>query len=151
MLLFYDVDFSLAFTSFPPGWIRLKRMIELKKTHFIDFILMLNDDVCVKRVLCERAIFFFACQSPVFDRLMTVCNFGLGYYVRSFIQNGQCMPKRPWQNLVWNCAWELENSHWEIQGLSHSSRNLLRNLSTGPMYMCWWQISGEYCNVGDNG
>ena len=65
-------------------------MIELKKILFTRSILMLNNDVCVKRVFCERAKFFFnnpkdcrenACQRPVFDLLITACNFGLGNHV----------------------------------------------------------------------
>ena len=76
---------SFDCTLFPLGWIRLERMIELKKILFICFILILDDDVCVKRVFWERAIFFIenpevyrenAYRSPVLDLLVTACNFG---------------------------------------------------------------------------
>ena len=76
------------------GWIRLERLVEVKKILFIRSILCLKEDVCVRIIFCARGSYFFDnydtikdvySTSPVFDLIKTAMAFGLIEYVKNFI------------------------------------------------------------------
>ena len=106
------------------GWVRLERLVEVKKMLFIRSILCLKDDVCVKIIFCERANYFFNNYdeikddysiSPVFDLIKTAMTFGLIEHVRNFIRYGCYLSKTKCRDLDWRRAWDLETTYWRIQ------------------------------------
>ena len=102
------------------GWIRLERLVEVKKILFIRSILCLKEDVCVRIIFCARASYFFDnynaikdvySTSPVFDLVKTAMAFGLIEYVKNFIRYGCYISKAKWRDMVWRRAWDLERTY----------------------------------------
>ena len=145
-----------VFSCYTLGWIRLERLVEVKKNLLIRSILCLKEDVCVRIIFCTRASYFFDNYdeikdaysiSPVFDLIKTAMAFGLIDYVKNFIRYGCYISKAKWRDLVWRRAWDLEKTYRLIQCNAHRSLEYINKLCSSPMYLCWWYISDNNSNL----
>ena len=88
------------------GWMRLERVIQIKKLLFIRTILVMNDDELPKLIFCERAKVYFLnlheghrnrCNSSVFDLLNVSDIFGLLEIVRIMLERQHFYSKSGWR------------------------------------------------------
>ena len=89
------------------GWLRLERLVEIKKILFIRTICCLDDDIGIKKIFSERADLFFNHLGElglglVFDLINTPISFGVGEYVKTFVCVGNDISKSKWREIVWN-------------------------------------------------
>ena len=106
------------------GWMRLERIIQLKKLMFILTIMKMDDGDLPKRIFCERAKFYFLnmhigaennYQSAVFDLLNVSLVFGLLEKVKDMVLNRHIYGKNVWKEWVWKKGWSLEDLYWKIE------------------------------------
>ena len=92
------------------GWMRLERVIQIRKLMFMRTILVMEDE----KILCDRARIYFSnenfgadnlSRSVVFDLLNVSSVFGLIEEVKNMIKNQHFYPKSVWRNIVWRRAW----------------------------------------------
>ena len=135
------------------GWMRLERIIQIKKLMFIHSIMKMNDDDLPKKIFCERANFYFnneqfgmenTYQSAVFDLLNVSDVFGLLKEVKSMVQRQHFYTKSGWKSIVWKKGWFLEDLHWKIEKQMHRSLDHLGGVSPVNRYLTWWMISDKY-------
>ena len=78
------------------GWMRIERIIQIRKLMFIRSILVMDDTSLSKKIFCERAIVYFTndltdtektSNSMVFDLLNVSSTFGLLDEIRGMIEN----------------------------------------------------------------
>ena len=135
------------------GWMRLERIIQIRKLMFIRTIMVMNEENLSKKIFCDRATIYFSnyadgaaniSRSSVFD-LLNVCSvFGLTDEVKNMIENHHFYPKSVWKNIVWKRAWALEDMYWRIERHMHRSLDLLSGVSPITRYLPWWSISDKY-------
>ena len=134
------------------GWIRLERMIEIKKMIFIRSLMALCTTEPSRLVFCERAAVYMGeihkgrenlHGSVVFDLLNVASTFGMLMEVINMIRNGHMWSKVEWRRMVWERAWELDACFWRIQMRCHKSLNLLSSISENSSYLIWWQIADD--------
>ena len=110
------------------GWIRLERLMEVKKLLFMYTIISLDDDNPIKTVFLERSRYFFEhneeftdnhFRRPTFDLLQIAQNFGVLERVKTMVLTGRYVTKQYWKHIVWSRAWDLERTFWAIQVRSH--------------------------------
>ena len=132
------------------GWIRLERLIEVRKMLFIRSILSLGVDEPSRGIFCIRLEDFMrdldrgrsnVHGSVVFDMLNVAEKFGMLEDIVQMVRHGHMWMKGVWKNRVWERAWELDRVFWEVQVRCHQSLDLLSKVGDGPNYLVWWQIS----------
>ena len=78
------------------GWMRRKRLVEVKKLLFIWSVLMLENNVGVRKAFIKRVMLFFndpdSCSvntytSPTYDLMSTACDSGMNCFVRNAIES----------------------------------------------------------------
>ena len=131
------------------GWMRLERVIQIKKLMFIRSILVMEDHAVAKKIFCERANFYFRNildgranihSSIVFD-LLNVCDiFDLLEEVKNLIQRQHFYPKPVWKEMVWKRGWTLEDVHWQIEKQLFKNLELLKEISVDCRYLNWWMM-----------
>ena len=135
------------------GWMRLERVIQVRKLMFIRTILKMDDENLSKKIFCDRAAIYFAniedgaaniSRSAVFDLLNVSTVFNLTDEVKGMIENRHYYPKSVWKSIVWKRAWALEDLYWRIEKLLHRSLDLLSGVSPSTRYLPWWSISDKY-------
>ena len=142
-----------ACSYFGLGWMRLERIIQIKKILFLRTILVMEDDAVQKIVFCERARFYFLHEqigidnlyrSPVFD-ILNVCSlFGLTNEVKNMVERQHYFSKEIWRDMVWKRGWTLEDTYWNIEFRLHKSLDLLKGVCKECRYLSWWKISDEH-------
>ena len=135
------------------GWMRLERLIQIRKISFVRSIMVLPDDAVPKIIFCKRARVYFLnrrildenpSQSNTFDLLKTCEIFGLIENVKNMVENGHFYPKAMWKNIIWKRGWELENTYWSIERCLHKSLDILSGINNGNMYSTWWKLSDKF-------
>ena len=114
----------ISCSFFGLGWMRLERVIQIRKLMFIRSIIIMDLNALSRKIFCERAAQYFndvvynsenICQSTVFD-LLNVCDiFGMLDEVRNMIERDHYYPKAMWKEMVWKRGWELEDTYWNIE------------------------------------
>ena len=134
------------------GWIRLERVIEIKKMMFIRSILALDDEEISRWVFCARTDDFLnntvraeanGCGSVVFDLLNVANIFGMLADVVGMVRQERSWPKADWKRRVWKRAWELDKCFWQVQAMCHRSLDLMVQICGNVRYLIWWQMSDE--------
>ena len=135
------------------GWMRLERIIQIKKLLFVRLILVMSDDELPKIVFCERTSIYLLnphighqndYNSAVYD-LLNVCDtFGLLIDVRNMVERQYFYSKANWRDKVWKKGWELEDTYWNIEKQLHKSLDLLGNVHPSSRYLTWWSISDRH-------
>ena len=135
------------------GWMRLERIIQIKKIMFIRTIMVMNDDELPKIIFCERAKVYFLnplfgsenrCHSNVFDLLNVCLLFGMLKNVKNMVERQYFYPKNLWREMVWRKGWQLEDLYWKIEEQMHRSLALLKGVNPVSRYLAWWMISDKY-------
>ena len=135
------------------GWMRLERIIQIKKIMFVRSVMVMMDDALPKILFCQRAQVYFLNQeyakvnphrSNVFD-LLNVCDiFGFLDDIKRMIEKNHFYPKTMWKEKTWKRAWELEDVYWRIERLLHRNLDLLVNVSNETKYLRWWKLSDKF-------
>ena len=135
------------------GWMRLERIIQIRKIMFIRTIMVMKDDDLPKKIFCERARFYFMypiigsenqCQSAVFDLLNVSSLFNMLEQVKNMVERQHFYPKNVWRNMVWSKGWQLEDLHWRIEGVLHKSLDLLKGINPVNRYLVWWMLADKF-------
>ena len=135
------------------GWMRLERIIQIRKLMFVRTILVMSDDELPRKIFCERARVYFADEimgsenaydSAVFDLLNVSSLFGMLDLVRNMIDRNHIYPKPIWKSMVWRRGWEMEDVFWRIEKHLHRSLDILSGVSTVTRYLPWWSIADKY-------
>ena len=138
------------------GWMRIERIIQIRKRMFIRSILVMDDNSLSKKIFSERAIVYFTndltdtentSNSMVFDLLNVSSTFGLLDEIRGMIENQHFYPKSVWREMVWKKGWVLEDLYWRIEKHMHRSLDILSGISPVVRYLPWWSISDKYPNL----
>ena len=139
-----------ACSFFGLGWIRLERMVEVKKLLFTRSILALDDSESCKMVFCKRVEDHLMnveagrrniYSSNVFDMLNVASDFGFLDVLVGMSRMRHHWSKDVWKRNVWKRAWELDECYWGMQRLCHRSLDLMMNINGKSRYLVWWQIS----------
>ena len=141
-----------ACSTYGLGWMRLERVIQVKKLMFIRTIMIMKDGSVPKTVFCERAKFYcdnesFSARndqcSPVFDMLNVCTIFGFLEIVKDMVTKQHYYSKGTWREMVWKKGWDLEDTYWHIESRLHRSLNLLKAVNSDSRYLVWWTISDK--------
>ena len=135
------------------GWMRLERIIQVKKMMFVRSILAMDQDDLARTIFCERAEYYFEnvdfgrdnrFRNSVFD-LLNVCEiFGLLDKVKRMVRQNHVYSKGTWRDIVWRKGWDLEDIHWEIEKRLHKSLEILKHVCADCRYLTWWKLSDAY-------
>ena len=134
-------------------WMRLERMVQIRKMMFIRTIMVMGDHDLPKTIFCERAKLYFSnleagienvSRSAVFDLLNTSTVFNMQNEIRNMVERQHFYPKSIWKNMVWKKGWELECVYWRIERQMHKSLDLLSGVSNVTRYNNWWALSDKY-------
>ena len=135
------------------GWMRLERIIQIRKLMFIRTIMVMEDGELPKKKICERASVYFSdvnvgnsnvYQSATFDLLNMCVIFDLVTEVKNMVFKKHFYPKSVWKNLVWTRGWQLEDIHWRIERQLHRSLDILSGVSPITRYLTWWSFSDKF-------
>ena len=134
------------------GWIRLERLIEIKKLMFVRSILVLNVDDPSRDIFCRRLEDFLADRvfslgnaydSIVFDLLKTADTFGVLDEIVNMVRQGHFWPKGMWRKKLWERARALDAGFWRLEVRSYRNLDLLSGICDHPCYLVWWKISNS--------
>ena len=99
------------------GWMRLFRIVQVRKLLFIRFIMALDDENLTKKIFIECATKFFMNEndlskewSIVADLLRTADIFKLTNEIKNMLERGQSYSKQAWKPMVWDRGWSLEDT-----------------------------------------
>ena len=135
------------------GWMRLERIVQIKKLMFIRTIMVMDESELSRIIFCERTRQYMSHpdvgntnrkNSQVFDLLNTSIIFGLYEHVINMVVRGHFYAKSKWREMVWSKGWKLEDTYWLIERRLHRSLELLGNVYGGSRYIIWWQIADKY-------
>ena len=134
------------------GWIRLERLIEIKKLMFMRSVLILDvedpsraifgrrlDDLLGDRVSSRGNMY----DSVVFDLLKTADTFGMLDEVIGMVRHGHVWSKDIWRNRVWERARALDACFWRLEKRCYRNLDLLSRVCDQPGYLIWWEISNS--------
>ena len=136
------------------GWMRLETYIYAKKLVFIRTILV-RDDECIykKKVFKQRAIQFNSdiekysaniYDSPIFNMLRIAIIFDFYHIVMSIVTNEHFYSKLQWKTLIWNRAWQIEDSDWQYGTMFYKAMENINMTIGSAKYLTWWHISDVY-------
>ena len=126
------------------GWIRLERLIEIKKLMFVRSILVLNVDDPSRDIFCRRLEDFLADRvfslgnaydSIVFDLLKTADTFGVLDEIVNMVRQGHFWPKGMWRKKLWERARALDAGFWRLEVRSYRNLDLLSGICDHPCYL----------------
>ena len=138
------------------GWMRLVRVVQVRKLLFIRSIHALDDDALSKRVFVERALIHLnnANDAPlsvewsIVDDLLSVVDISkLNNEVSNMVLSGHIYPKSVWKQMVWDRGWSLEDTFWCLESRLHREMDLLNRTCPKPRYLTWWAISNKHANM----
>ena len=136
------------------GWMRLMRVIQVRKLLFIRAILALI--AIAKKVFVDRARIRrenidnspLSEEWSVVDDLLNVVNvFRLNDEISNMVLRGQVYPKALWKQIVWERGWALEDTFWCLEARLHKELDLLLRVCPRPRYLTWWSLSNKYPNM----
>ena len=131
------------------GWIRLERLIEIKKLMFVRSVLILDVADPSRAIFCRRLDDFLADRvfsrgnmydSVVFDLLKTADSFGMLDDVISIVRQGHVWSKDMWRKRVWERARDLDAGFWRLEIRCYRNLDLLSGVCDQPGYLIWWKI-----------
>ena len=134
------------------GWIRLERLIEVKKLLFVRSLLSLEEHEPSRIIFCARMEVFMrniddcsmnVCLSMVFDLMNVAVSFGALDEVVNMGRGIHIWSKIMWKRKIWARAWELDICLWRVQTRCHRSLGLLSSICSGPGFLIWWQIAHD--------
>ena len=135
------------------GWMRLERIIQIRKLMFIRTILIMDDNCLSKKVFCERAHVYFSndlvdtenvSNSIVYDLLNVGSIFDMLDEIKGMVEAQHFYPKSVWRDMVWKRGWALEDLFWRFEKHMHKSMDILSGVSPFIRYLPWWSISDKY-------
>ena len=135
------------------GWMRLERIIQIRKLMFIRTIMVMEDSALSKIIFKERAARYFLndgadrenpSNSTVYDLLNVSSLFGLLEEVKNMVERDHIYSKQKWREKIWRRGWNLEDVYWEIERHLHKSLDLLSRVNSPIRYIVWWGISDKY-------
>ena len=81
-------------------------------------------------------------KSPIFDIMNVAITFCLFETIKSMVlDGGKIMSKGGWSRLVWERAWQLENSNWRAANIILKDNDLLSMVMGDTKYLTWWYLS----------
>ena len=133
------------------GWMRIERVIHVKKLLFIRSILAMKDDETIKKIFLRRLEEFCndpdkcsqnACRSPILDILTIAGNFNIYNLIKNYIENGILPSKSTWSKRIWHEAWSLEDQLSRNNSLFLEEGASIMKQVLGPSeYLPWWALS----------
>ena len=134
------------------GWMRLERIVEVKKVLFVRSLLALDVSEPSRMVFCKRVEDYLVNivdarlntrGSNVFDMLNVADDFGVLDEIVAMTRQGRLWSKDVWKRKIWKRAWELDECLCGYQVLCHRNLDPLSNICEGSTYLVWWQLSDE--------
>ena len=136
------------------GWMRLFRIVQVRKLLFIRSIMALDDENLTKKIFTERATEFFANRnnlsdewSIVADLLCTADIFKLTDEIKNMVERGRNYTKQMWKTMVWDRAWSLEDTLWGLESRLHKELALFMRINQETWYLTWWALSNKFPNI----
>ena len=134
------------------GWIRLDRLVQVKKLLFVRSILVMDQDDVVRVVFIER---YRALKRHdprdeshgeivVADLMDTISLFSLCMEVDNMVERNHFYQKGLWKKVVWERAWSLEDMTWRKEYRLRKSLDLISSVNYRPRYLTWWALSDKY-------
>ena len=142
---------SFNITSFAClGWMNIIQFIKAKKIIFLRTILVMNEDMPIKKILVERINNFNAGDVNAYDspltQILEYCNeFNLIDRIRVMASvNGGTMSKALWKKIVWDKVWFKEKQQWDEWMVNNTKCDLIKLVAPSPMYSVWWTIADAF-------
>ena len=134
------------------GWMRLVRIVQVRKMLFIQSILSLDEDNLSRKIFIERATAIFDEDvvphhrewSIVDDLLQVVDIFNMRENVMNMVLRGHMYPKSVWKRMVWERGWSLDDTFWSLEARLHKELDLLVHVCSDARYLSWWNILIRY-------
>ena len=135
------------------GWMRLFRIVQVRKLLFIRSIMVLDDKNLSRKIFIERATKVFDNEdehplseewSIVADLLHTADIFNLTDEIRNMVLRGQMYSKSLWKTMVWKRGWSLEDTYWRLDARLHKELDLILRVCSETRYLIWWNLSNIY-------
>ena len=135
------------------GWMRLVRIIQVRKLLFVHAIMSLEDGNLSKIIFIERArrvllnnndIPLSEDWSIVDDLLKVASLFNFNNEVSDMVLRGHLYTKSVWKRMVWTRGWSLEDTHWRLEARLYKELDLLTRICPNPRYLTWWNLSNKY-------
>ena len=132
------------------GWVRLERVIEIRKLMFIRSLMMLGVDEPSRSIFCCRLEDYMrnierssenANDSIVFDMLNVATSFRMLNEVVDMARQGHMWSKDVWKKRVWEKARSLEDEYWRVSERCYRNLDLLSGICGQPRCTIWWEIS----------
>ena len=132
------------------GWMRLVRIIQVRKLLFIHAIMSLEDENLSKMIFIERGRKVLLNDTPlsdmwsIVDDLLNVASvFNFTDEVSNMVR-GHLYDKLTWKRMLWNRGWSLEDTHWCLEARLYKELDLLTRICPNPRYLTWWNLSNKY-------
>ena len=135
------------------GWMRLSRIVQVRKLLFIRSIMVLDDNNLSKKIFVERAAKVFENEnehplseewSIVTDLLHTADIFNLTNEIKNMVLRGQFYPKSLWKTMVWERGWSLEDTFWRLEARLHKELDLILRVCPETWFLIWWNLSNKF-------
>ena len=134
------------------GWMRIERIIQVKKLLFIRSILKMEDTEVIKRIFLARHATFMDDPvsgalnerlSPIYDLLSLAVNFNVYFMINDYVVNGILPSKQLWSKRVWAEAWRLEDEIATSNVYLNECSALLKQVIGQPRYLPWWVLADK--------
>ena len=134
------------------GWIRLENFINVKKLLFIRTLIVLKDGIVHKEVFRYRLKQFInnpiVCiknehNSPIFEMLRVAYIYDVFNDIVKMTNGTHYFSKEGWSRTVWENAWLVEDTDWDIRIRYFEITKLYKDIEEGPKYSIWWAIADE--------
>ena len=145
----------ISVVFFGLGWMRITRVIQVRKLLFIRAILALEEETLSRKIFVVRAVVRFSNENDsslseewsIVDDLLNVADmFNLNHEIRNMVIRGHIYPKALWKQIVLNQGWSLEDTFWCLEARLHRELDLLLRICPNPRYLTWWNLSNRFPN-----
>ena len=136
-----------ASSLYSMGWMRLEWYVQIKKLLFIRSIMVMDNKEVARIIFVERARRYFLDRSEenvssewsIVRDLLTVAQlFDLENEVRNMVDRDNIYEKSVWKRLVWERAWSLEDTFWNIEVQLKRNLDILSEVNPSLRYSTRW-------------
>ena len=134
------------------GWIRLERLVEIRKLLFVRSLMALNPDDPSRSIFCSRVNDFLGDRvasmmnqhgSIVFDILQVAITFGVLDEVTNMVRRGHVWSKYEWRKKIWEKARDLDACVWRVNERCYHNLDLLSGVCEHSECLIWWEIANN--------
>ena len=132
------------------GWIRLERLVEIRKLLFVRSLLALNPDDPSRSIFCSRLDDFLDDReaslvnqhvSIVFDIFQVANTFDVLDDVTNMVRRGHVWSKYEWRKKIWEKAKCLDACMWRVNRRCYRNLDLLTGVCDQTKCLVWWDIA----------